>query len=174
MKFKGKSWKFGDHINTDLILPVPVIFMPLEEHARHVFEANRPGWADQVQEGEILIGGKNFGTGSSRPAAQSLKLTGLGAMVAESLNGLFFRNCVNHGFFAMECPGIHDAFTEGDVAQLDFETFEVTNITTGQVLSGRSFPDSLLNIMKSGGVLPQLESEGLVLSQSETARKYSD
>ena len=77
MKFKAKVWKFGDNINTDLILPITAHYLTPQEQARVVFQANRPGWVDQVQPGDILIGGKNFGMGSSRPAARSLKNVGL-------------------------------------------------------------------------------------------------
>src|SRR4029077_5425882 len=89
----GRVWTFGDDINTDLMLPGPLLTASEEEQRRAVFSANRPGWVDKGRSGDIIIGGRNFGTGSSRPAARSLRNLGLGALVAESINGLFFRNC---------------------------------------------------------------------------------
>jgi 3-isopropylmalate/(R)-2-methylmalate dehydratase small subunit len=162
MEFTGKTWKFGDNINTDLILPGRAQLFNEAEQLRCVFEANRPGWIDEVASGDILIGGHNFGMGSSRPAARSLRNTGLACMVAESINGLFYRNCVNWGFLALECAGISTAFEEGDEAKVSFEEFTVTNRRTGDVLQGRPVPAVLLDTMKAGGVLPLLEAEGLI------------
>ena len=162
MEFTGKTWKFGDNINTDLILPGRAQLFTEEEQLRCVFEANRPGWIDEVGEGDILIGGHNFGMGSSRPAARSLRNTGLACMVAESINGLFYRNCVNWGFLALECEGVSTGFGEGDEAKISFEDFSVRNARTGVVLQARAVPEVLLNTMKAGGVLPLLEAEGLV------------
>ena len=82
-----------------------------------MFAANRPGWVDQIAPGDIIVGGRNFGTGSSRPAARSLRNIGLGCLVAKSINGLFFRNAVSFGFLALECPGVHAAFEEGQTAR---------------------------------------------------------
>ena len=121
MRFEARVWKFGDNINTDLILPIQAFYLTPQEQTRFVFSANRPGWADQVQPGDIIVGGKNFGMGSSRPAARSLKNLGIGCLIAHSINGLFFRNCVNFAFPALECRGVHEAFTEGDIAEVDFD-----------------------------------------------------
>ncbi len=162
MEFNGRTWKFGDNINTDLILPGRAQLFTEEEQLRCVFEANRPGWIDDVAEGEILIGGQNFGMGSSRPAARSLRNTGLACMVAESINGLFYRNCVNWGFLALECEGVAAAFDEGEEALVSFKNFTVKNLQTNKVLQARSIPDVLMNTMTAGGVLPLLESEGLI------------
>ena len=166
MKFTARVWKFGDNINTDLILPIRAFYLPAEEQARYVFQANRPGWANEVKPGDILIGGKNFGMGSSRPAARSLRNLGLACLVAHSINGLFFRNAVNFAFPALECPGVQDAFEEGDVAAVDFERATVTNITRGKALTGRSMPPKLLELVKAGGIYPLLEKEGLIAAKA--------
>ena len=121
MKISGKTWLFGDNINTDLILPGRAQLFTEEEQMRCVFEANRPGWLDEIDKGDIIVGGQNFGMGSSRPAARSLRNIGLGCLLADSINGLFFRNCVNWGFLALECPGVSTAFEEGDVADIRLE-----------------------------------------------------
>ena len=162
MRFKARVWKVGDNINTDLILPITAHYLTPQEQARVVFSANRPGWVDQVQPGDILIGGKNFGMGSSRPAARSLKNVGLSCLVAPSINGLFYRNCINFAFPAIECPGIHEAFEEGEIAEVDFEAAVVRNVTRGTTLNGRQTPPKLLELLKAGGIYPLLEKEGLI------------
>ena len=167
MKFKARVWKFGDNINTDLILPVQAFYLPAQEQPKYVFHANRPGWVGEVRPGDILIGGKNFGMGSSRPAARSLKNLGLACLVAPSINGLFFRNCVNFAFPAIECPGVHEAFQEGEMAEVDFESAVVRNITRGVTLNGRPLPPQLMELVKAGGIYPLLEKEGLIAPRAE-------
>jgi 3-isopropylmalate/(R)-2-methylmalate dehydratase small subunit len=162
MKFKARVWKFGDNINTDLILPVQAFYLPAEEQPKYVFQANRPGWVKEVKPGDIIVGGKNFGMGSSRPAARSLKNLGLACLVAPSINGLFFRNCVNFAFPAMECPGVDAAFQEGETAEVDFDASVVRNITCGVTLQGRPIPPQLMELVKAGGIYPLLEKEGLI------------
>jgi 3-isopropylmalate/(R)-2-methylmalate dehydratase small subunit len=162
MKFTARVWKVGDNINTDLILPIQAFYLPAAEQPKYVFHANRPGWVDLVQPGDILIGGKNFGMGSSRPAARSLKNLGIACLVAPSINGLFFRNCVNFAFPAVECPGVDDAFNEGEMAEVDFDTGVVLNTSRGTTLKGRPMPPRLLELVKAGGIYPLLEKEGLI------------
>ncbi|HEY7655685.1 MAG TPA: 3-isopropylmalate dehydratase [Burkholderiales bacterium] len=162
MKFKARVWKFGDNINTDLILPVQAFYLPAEEQPKYVFQANRPGWVKEVKPGDIIVGGKNFGMGSSRPAARSLKNLGLACLVAPSINGLFFRNCVNFAFPAMECPGVDAAFQEGETAEVDFDASVVRNVTRGVTLQGRPIPPQLMELVKAGGIYPLLEKEGLI------------
>ena len=152
----------GDNINTDLILPNKAFYLTHEEQAMYVFSANRPGWAEQVKKGDILIGGRNFGMGSSRAAARSLKNLGLSCLLAESLNGLFLRNCVNFAFPALECPGVQAAFSEGEEAEVEFENARVRNITRSQSLAGKPLPASLMALVQAGGVYPLLEREGLI------------
>lgn len=162
MKFKGRVWIVGDNINTDLILPNKAFYLTHEEQAQYVFSANRPGWAQQVKQGDILIGGHNFGMGSSRAAARSLKNLGLGCLIAESLNGLFLRNCVNFAFPALECPGISAAFSEGEIAEVEFETARVRNVSRGTLLAGKPLPPQLMALVQAGGVYQLLEQEGLI------------
>ncbi len=162
MKLTGKVWKFGPNINTDLILPGHVHWASPAEQARCVFEANRPGWVDEVTPGDIIVSGVNFGMGSSRPAARSLRNLGLGCLVAESINGLFFRNCINWGFPALECPGAFAAFEEGDTAEVSFEDFTVRNGASDAVLTAGGIPDALLATLNAGGIHPLLEQEGLI------------
>jgi len=160
----GKTWCFGDNINTDLILPGPYLYRTQEEQARAVFQANRPGWVDQVAPGDAVIGGFNFGMGSSRPAARSLRLCGVGFLLAETINGLFFRNSVNYGLLACECPGVAAAFAEGDVAELSIGDWRVRNARSGAVLAVTPVPAQLLTIMRGGGIYPLMAAKGLIAS----------
>ena len=162
MNFTGKVWKFGPDINTDLILPGHMQMASPEDQARCVFEANRPGWVDEVAPGDIIIAAGNFGMGSSRPAARSLRNLGLACLVAESINGLFFRNAINWGFPALECPGVFDAFAEGDIAEVSLADFTVRNPASNAVLKCGEIPESLLATLNAGGIYPLLEQEGLI------------
>jgi 3-isopropylmalate/(R)-2-methylmalate dehydratase small subunit len=162
MKFTARVWKFGDNINTDLILPNVAFYLTPQEQLKYIFRANRPGWVEEVQPGDILLGGRNFGMGSSRPAARNLKNLGLSCLIADSINGLFYRNAVNFALPAMECPGVHDLFDEGDTAEVDFETGAVTNVVTRKSLMGRTIPGQLLKIVDAGGIFPLLEREGYI------------
>jgi 3-isopropylmalate/(R)-2-methylmalate dehydratase small subunit len=158
----GRVWKFGDDINTDLMLPGPLLQAGAAEQVRAVFAANRPGWVDLVQRGDIIVGGRNFGTGSSRPAARSLRNLGLGALLADTINGLFFRNAVNFGFLALTCPGIDQAFEEGQTAEISLSRWAVRNRETGVELPINPVPETLLTLMTGGGIYPVLEADGLI------------
>ena len=163
MVITGRVWKFGDNINTDLILPSSAIALPPEEQAKYVFSNNRPGWSTEIEKGDIIIAGSNFGTGSSRPAARAMRNLGIGCLLAESINGLFFRNCVNTPFCALEVPGILNVFKENDIAEIDFECAIIKNKTTNKVLQGAVWPKDLLEIYHAGGIIPLLQSRGLLV-----------
>jgi 3-isopropylmalate/(R)-2-methylmalate dehydratase small subunit len=158
----GVIWKFGDNINTDLIVPGPVLHGTEEEQRRAIFSANRPGWVDRVGQGDVLVAGRNFGMGSSRPAPRSLSDVGIACLLADSLNGLFFRNSVNYGFLALECPGVHNAFEEGQIAEVSVVDWTVRNRESGQTLSVLPVPKSLLTLMQNGGIYRHLEQIGLL------------
>ena len=158
----GRVWKFGDNINTDLMLPGPVHSGSEAEQARAVFSANRPGWVDLVHRGDFIVGGRNYGTGSSRPAARSLRNIGIACLIADSINSLFFRNAVNFGLLALECEGVSAAFEEGQIAEVSLADFTVKNRTTGKVLKAQPVPENLLAMMLGGGIYPVLEREGLI------------
>jgi 3-isopropylmalate/(R)-2-methylmalate dehydratase small subunit len=163
MNVEGRAWVFAeDNVNTDLMMPVATFRMPRAEQAKHVFATYRPGWAESVGRGDIIVGGRNFGTGSSRPAPSLMADLGIVAVIAESLNGLFFRNCINSGVAAAECPGIVAAVTEPDVVALDLASGTITNRRTGAALAGSALPAELIAIITDGGLLPRLEQGGYV------------
>ena len=167
----GRVWKVGDNINTDLILPGHVMFLPDAERQRYLFQANRPQWVQEVRAGDIIVAGKSFGMGSSRPAALALRNVGVACVIAESLGRLFFRNAVNFGLLALECPGIDAAFEEGEMATVSVDDFCVRNDTRAATLEAKPVPQSLLKLMLGGGIFPVLEREGLIASALPPAVK---
>lgn len=163
---QGRTWVFGDDINTDLIQPSSVVMLPIAEQVPRVFEANRPGWAEQVQQGDIIIAGRNFGLGSSRPASKVLAALGIAAVVAESINGLFYRNCVNFGLPALSCPGVLAAVNEREEVVVDLAAGTLENIETGIVVQGRAWAEQLLTILSGGGLIESLERDGRLLTNT--------
>jgi len=162
MKIKGRIWKFGDDINTDLIFPHSAFRLPVEEQVKLVFSANRPGWIEMIQPSDIIISGRNFGTGSSRPGAALLKRLKIGAIVSSSMNGLFFRNCISYGLPAMQCESVPDAFDEGDVAEIDFAEGTVCNQRVGTVLHGMKLSRAMIDILEQGGIESLLRNKGYI------------
>lgn len=162
MKVTGRVWIFGDEINTDLIFPHSALGVSPEAQCMLCMSDNRPGWAEQVRPGDILLAGKNFGTGSSRPGAAILKRLGLSGMVAESYNGLFYRNCIGYGFAAMAIEGVTEMFEEGDIAEVDYAKGSIRNLRTGEVRYGNHLSESMLESIAAGGIEGVLIARGYI------------
>ena len=161
MVIEGRIWTFGDDISTDLLYPQTAYSLPLDEAAQLVFSANRPGWSQEVEPGDILVGGANFGMGSSRPAVALLRELGIAANLAESFASLYFRNCVNYALPAIAAPGILAMLSEGDHVRVDFAAGTIENLRTGaELVTSEPVPPELLAIVESGGVLNSLERQG--------------
>ncbi len=164
---KGKVWKFGDNISTDLMMPGFVMAkygdMAVQEMSRYCMFSNRPDWSAQVKPGDIIVGGKNFGCGSSRPAPASLKALGISVVIADSMGRIFFRNAINLGLPVMVCKDVHEAFSEGDIAEVNITTGEIRNISSGKVLQGEPLPEDSppMQVLRAGGIIPLLEKEYL-------------
>lgn len=158
----GRVWKFGDQINTDLILPASTFRLPQSEHHKHCFEAIRPGWADAVRPGDVIVGGENFGMGSGRPVGTALRACGIVGLVAESINGLCLRNCVNFSLPGIDCPGVTTIFEDGDIARVDFLSGWVENVTRRKSIQGKPLAPLLAEIVIAGGVIPMLVKEGFI------------
>lgn len=160
--FEGRAWVFGDGINTDLMYPHICYTLPEKERPGYTMWANRPGWADGVTQGDILVAGRNFGVGSSRPAADNLNALGISVVIAESLNGLFLRNAVNSGLRAVECDGITELVDEGDTVSVDFENGVFRNKRSGSETRFKPLPKFLLEIVQAGGIIEVLRKEGYI------------
>lgn len=160
---EGRAWVFADaNLNTDVMMPPAGRYVSRKERSLLTFSAIRPGWAGEVQEGDILIGGRNFGTGSSRPAAEVLRDLGIAGLIAESINGLFFRNCINYALPALECPGIVAAVGEGDIVAFAPESGTIVNRTTAATLTGSRIPPLLMEIVQAGGLRRRLQARGFL------------
>ncbi len=152
---KGKAWKFGNNIDTDQIYPgIYVELTEMEDIKKHALSGSaEPKFADEVQPGDIVVAGTNFGCGSSREhAAMTLKGAGVGAVLAESFGRIFFRNAINLGLPVIVCPGISKCAQKGDEIRIDIETGVVTDVTRGKVLKTTPFSPYVLNILESGGI----------------------
>jgi 3-isopropylmalate/(R)-2-methylmalate dehydratase small subunit len=158
---KGSVWKFGDNVSTDLLMPTFSMFgkVPDEEMKNYCMQAERPEFAQNVKKGDIAVGGKNFGCGSSRPAAKNLLDLGIGCVLAESMGAIFFRNSVNLGLPVLSIEGISEMFDEGDQAEVDLAKGEVRNIRTGKTLKTSPLPEQLMQLLQSGGIVPLLKQE---------------
>ena len=165
---RARVWKFPENVNTDQIIPNRAYYFTPEEQLAYIFDAMRPGWIDEMERGDVIVSEPNFGMGSSRPAARNLALLGIGCLVSESINGLFYRNAVNFGLPAMECPGVASLFEEGQTAEVSFEDFSVKNLDTGESLQAQEVPTSLLNILMAGGLYSLLEKEHMIAPVAES------
>lgn len=156
---KGTVWKFGDNISTDHIKPGFTRGTTPKEQAAYCMQAIRPEFAQKVKTGDVIVGGKNFGSGSSRPAAQNFMTLGVSCVVAESFSRLFFRSSINLGFPLLYCTGVSAAFTEGDVLEADFEKGVVRNLTSGKALQAEPLHDIPMQLLRAGGVVAMLRIE---------------
>ena len=166
----GKVWKFGDNINTDLMLPSVVNegSASLEDQARMVFRANRPGWVDEMTPGDFIVGGRDYGMGSSRPAARSLRKIGVGCLIAESINGLFFRNCVNFGMLALECPGVRRRSRKATSPKCRLRISRLGTSRPAPCSHAQPVPAHLLDMMRRRP-LPAAEKQGYIAPKAKAA-----
>ena len=165
--FSGRVWKFGDDIDTDLIIPGFALWLPKAEQLKACMSANRPGWSDLVEPGDVLVAGTNFGVGSGRWIGDTFKWLGIVGIIAESFNGLGMRNCINVGLPVLPCKGIVDLFEEGQVVEADWGTGEVKNATTGATITGQPVPPVLQDIVSAGGVEDMLVAQGFLAGKRE-------
>ncbi|MHA1648808.1 MAG: LeuD/DmdB family oxidoreductase small subunit [Candidatus Helarchaeota archaeon] len=156
---KGKVWKFGDNIDTDVIIPGRYLTIrDPNQMASHTFEPIRPDFAEKVSKGDIIIGGSNFGSGSSREEAPFvLKTLGIAAIVAESFARIFYRNAINLGIPLIELKQASQYFNEGDLVEINFEEGLVKNITQDKKYSGTKLPAFLMEIINAGGAIPAVK-----------------
>ncbi len=161
MLMKGKTWKFGDDISTDLIAPGRLFHLRsnLPELAKHVMEDAKPGFAGMMSKGDFIVAGDNFGLGSSREHAPTIiKLAGIGAVLAKSYARIFYRNCINIGLPALICDT--SGMEEGDELEVAIAEGYVRNLTKGDELKVAPFPKIMLEILNEGGLLNYVQKKG--------------
>src|SRR5574344_1186532 len=149
----GKAYKFGDNISTDHIAPGRLFHLRsnLPEFAKHVLEDADAEFAKKVQKGDFVVGGRNFGLGSSREhAPQIIKLSGVKAVLAKSFARIFYRNSINIGLLAIECDT--DLINAEDELELDVKSGIIKNITTGQDITFSPLPDVMIKLLNDGGL----------------------
>ncbi len=159
MIFEGNCWKFGHNIPTDEITPTHVVWKSFSEMAKHVLESLNPDFPQKVQQGDIIVAGRNFGCSSGRAIApKAIKAAGVSAVIAEGFSRTFYRNGHEVGLPILELPGIHQFVNDGDRVRVDIAMGTVTNLTSGKSLTGSPAPDFLLEMLRAGGLIPFLKS----------------
>jgi 3-isopropylmalate/(R)-2-methylmalate dehydratase small subunit len=154
---RGRVWRFGDNVNTDVMAPWDTISQPWEEARRRVLHI-RPEFAEQVQQGDVVVAGRNWGCGSSREQApQYLKNMGIAAVVAESFGRIYFRNSIAIAFPNLACPGVSSAFEDGDEIEIELETAIIRNLSKGKELQGQPYTPEMLEIVEKGGLMALLK-----------------
>ena len=158
---EGKAWVFGDNIDTDAILPARyLVYTTEEELARYAMTGIDPEFPEKACKGDIIVGGKNFGSGSSREHAPiGLKGLGISLVIAESFARIFYRNSINIGLPLLECKEITKHVKEGDILRVDLDNGTITNLTTGEELKGQKLPDFMMDILNDGGLMPHLKKK---------------
>lgn len=161
MQIKGKAFKFGDGISTDHIAPGRLFHLRtnLPELAKHVLEDADPEFAGKVQPGDFVVGGKNFGLGSSREHAPTIiKLAGVGAVLAESFARIFYRNAINIGLPVLICDTTQ--IDAGDELEVNVSEGEIKDITKGITIQAKPLPDVMIKILNDGGLLEHFRKHG--------------
>ena len=158
-KISGTAIKFGNNIDTDVILPGKyLVLVDPKELAKHALEGLDPAFPDKAKKGVIIVGGKNFGCGSSREQAPlALKYSGVKCVIAESFARIFFRNAINIGLPVIECKDISEAVSDGDKLTVDFETGKIENVSKGKCFQVKKLPPFIQEILSDGGLINNLQ-----------------
>ncbi|MBQ3427490.1 MAG: 3-isopropylmalate dehydratase small subunit [Clostridia bacterium] len=159
MNAKGTVIKYGDNIDTDVIIPARYLNTSLpEELAQHCMEDIDKEFVNKVRPGDIMVGGANFGCGSSREHAPiAIKASGISCVIAESFARIFFRNSLNIGLPIMECPEAAKDIEEGETVSINFDTGVITNESKGRTYQATAFPPFMQDLINSGGLVKYIE-----------------
>ncbi len=155
MKIEGRVWKFGDNIDTDVIIPARFLNVSDKQIlARNCFADMRPEFGSDVRKGDIIVGGSNFGCGSSREHAPlAIRESGVGVIIAKSFARIFYRNAFNIGLPILESTEAPDFIKDNDTIKVDLITGEITNVSTGKGFSAKPVPDFMREIIDAGGLV---------------------
>ena len=158
---KGKAWKFPDNISTDHIAPGRLFHLRsnLPEFAKHVLEDADPNFASNVQKGDFVVAGSNFGLGSSREhAPQIIKLSGVSAVIAKSFARIFYRNAINIGLLLLECDT--DGIDAQDELEVDVREGVIKNLTKNTVINFKPLPEFMIKLQQDGGLINHIKKYG--------------
>jgi 3-isopropylmalate/(R)-2-methylmalate dehydratase small subunit len=157
--FEGLCWKFGHNVPSDALTGGQIMFKSIKEMAQHVLENLNPDFPKQMQSGDILVAGRNFGCSSGRAlAVKALQATGIGCVVAELFSRTFYRNAGEIGLPMLEAPGIHEWVETGDRLRVNVRTGLLENITSGESMRGNPPSGFMLDMVQAGGLIPLLKS----------------
>ncbi len=159
MKAKGTVHKYGDNVDTDVIIPARYLnTADHKELASHCMEDIDIDFVKNVKEGDIMVAHENFGCGSSREHAPiAIKASGISCVIAATFARIFYRNAINIGLPIIECREASEKIEAGDEVEIDFESGVITNLTKGESYQGQAFPEFLINIINKGGLLNSLK-----------------
>jgi len=161
MKAKGHVFKYGDNVDTDVIIPARYLNdsnpAALASHCMEDIDADFP---KKVKPGDIIVANKNFGCGSSREHAPiAIKASGIACVIAETFARIFFRNAINIGLPILECPEAAKAINAGDEVEIDFTTGKITNLSSGQTYQAAPFPEFMQELMAAGGLVERTKKK---------------
>jgi len=161
MKVSGKTYKYGDNVDTDVIIPARYLNTPnAKELAAHCMEDIDASFAKTVKPGEIIVAGKNFGCGSSREHAPlAIKTCGVACVIASTFARIFYRNALNIGLPILECPEAAERISAGDEVTVDFDTGRIMNVTTGISYQAEPFPPFMQDLIAAGGLASYMKSQ---------------
>lgn len=156
---KGQAWKFGNNIDTDLIIPARYLnTSDPDELAKYAMMDANPEWVDKMNRGDFIVAGENFGCGSSREHAPiAIKAAGVSAVIAKSFARIFYRNAINIGLPILESPEAVREIHEGDIVEVDLAKGEIKNISTRSKYKAQPFPPFMQKIIKAGGLIKYLK-----------------
>ena len=161
MEAKGYAIKYGDNVDTDVIIPARYLnSSDPAELALHCMEDIDKDFVNKVKKGDIMVGGKNFGCGSSREHAPiAIKASGISCVIAETFARIFYRNSINIGLPIMECPEASRKIKEGDEVEVDFDSGIITDKTTGKTYKGQAFPPFMQKIINAEGLINYINAK---------------
>ena len=161
MQLNGTVIKYGDNVDTDVIIPARYLnTIDKKELASHCMEDLDTTFTSRVKPGDIMVGGENFGCGSSREHAPiAIKESGIALVIAKSFARIFYRNSINIGLPIMECPEAVDAINAGDTVSVDFDTGVITDETNGKVFHAEPFPPFIQEIISAGGLMKSIKAK---------------
>ena len=159
MNAKGFVHKYGDNVDTDVIIPARYLnSQDAAELARHCMEDIDPDFVNKVKPGDIMVGGWNFGCGSSREHAPiAIKASGVSCVIAKTFARIFYRNAINIGLAILECPEASENIQSGDEVAIDFDTGLITNLTKGETYQANPFPAFIKEIIQAGGLMADIK-----------------
>ena len=161
MIFKGRVWKFGNDVDTDVIIPVQYTNgTDIKEMAEHCMEGLDPNFHSKVHTGDIMVAGRNFGCGSSRePAPLSIKGAGISCIIAKSFARIFYRNAFNIGLPILECSEASNSIQEGDEIEVDLNGGIIINLSQGETLQAKPIPQFMQELIQDGGLMKHIAKQ---------------